>query len=380
MRFCKVMPALPPIYFERLLEDSPDIIVAVDRHGAIVFFNDGARTALGYLPEEVIGKHVRMFYPSEDDARAVMHAMRDPSADSPGKVRNFQTTFVTRSGERLNVAISGSLIHDAQGNEIGSIGFAKDLAEIQRQDQLTTLGEIAIGVAHEINNPLFAVLNNVSLIGADMRRMKDDTLYDVQAERLDSIESSVGKIRSAVNRLAEMADGGTYGTREYLPGAQMADLSTPAIAPPASVPRPLSPARELDDVAERGPLTGLRVLVADDDLAVCQSVGDILRGAGSDVTTTASGREAEVELARGHYDLVLSDVVMPDVDGYDLYMHVREHYPKVPVVLMTAFFYDRDHIIKRSKVAGLDGVIFKKPVDPERLIATVRERCGLEAR
>ena len=368
------MPALPPIYFERLLEDSPDIIVAVDRHGAIVFFNDGARTALGYLPEEVLGKHVRMFYPSEDDARAVMRAMRDPSTDSPGKVRNFQTTFVTRSGERLNVAISGSLIHDEHGNEIGSIGFAKDLAEIQRQDQLTTLGEIAIGVAHEINNPLFAVLNNVSLIGADMRRMQDDTLYDVQAERLDSIESSVGKIQSAVNRLAEMADGGTYGTREYLPGAQMADLSTPAAATPA--PRPAAPAREATDVVKAGPLAGLRVLVADDDLAVCQSVGEILRGAGSEVTTTASGREAEVELTRGSYDLVLSDVVMPDVDGYDLYMHVREHYPEVPVVLMTAFFYDRDHIIKRAKVAGLDGVLFKKPIDPERLIDTVRERCG----
>jgi len=192
------MPALPPIYFERLLEDSPDIIVAVDRHGAIVFFNDGARTALGYLPEEVLGKHVRMFYPTEDDAKAVMRAMRDGATDSPGKVRNFQTTFVTRSGERLNVAISGALINDEHGNEIGSIGFAKDLAEIQRHDQLTTLGEIAIGVAHEINNPLFAVLNNVSLISADMRRMKDDALYDVQTERLDSTRSRAASARSRV--------------------------------------------------------------------------------------------------------------------------------------------------------------------------------------
>ena len=368
------MSALPPIYFERLLEDSPDIIVAVDKHGVIVFFNDGARTALGYLPDEVLGKHVRIIYPTEEDARAVMRAMRDDAVDSPGKVRNFQTAFVTRSGDRLNVAISGALIHDEHGNQIGSIGFAKDLAEIQRHDQLATLGEIAIGVAHEINNPLFAVLNNVSLIGADIRRMQDDTLYDVQAERLDSIESSVNKIQRAVNRLAEMADGGTYGTREYLPGTQMADLRSPGPEGPVPariVPRAAAPGS--------GPLCGLRVLVADDDLAVCHSVADVLRGAGSDVTTVASGREAQVELTRGSYDHVLSDVVMPDVDGYDLYMHVREHYPAIPVVLMTAFFYDRDHIIKRAKVAGLAGVIFKKPVDPERLIATVRERCGLEA-
>ena len=370
------MSALPPIYFERLLEDSPDIIVAVDKHGAIVFFNDGARTALGYLPQEVLGKHVHMFYPTEDDAKAVMRAMRDSNVDSPGKVRNFQTTFVTRSGDRLNVAISGALIHDEQGNEIGSIGFAKDLAEIQRHDQLTTLGEIAVGVAHEINNPLFAVLNNVSLIGADMRRMSDDALYDVQAERLDSIESSVDKIQRAVNRLAEMADGGTYGTREYLPGTQMADLSGGATEQPTDPPPRTAGPRVQASAANDGPLSGLRILVADDDLAVCHSVSEILRGAGCAVTMAASGREAETELARGHYDLVLSDVVMPDVDGYDLYMHVREKYPQIPVVLMTAFFYDRDHIIKRAKVAGLDGVLFKKPVDPERLIATVRERCG----
>ena len=35
--------------------------------------------------------------------------------------------------------------------------------------------------------------------------------------------------------------------------------------------------------------------------------------------------------------------------------------------MMTAFHYDKDHIIKRSRLRGLDGVIFKKPVDPERL-------------
>src|SRR5262249_50852755 len=121
------MSSLPLIYFERLLEDSPDIIVAVDRQGEIVFYNEGARTALGYLPGEVRGRHVQMFYPSLEEAKRVMHAMRDPAIDGPGKVKNFQTTFVTRSGEHMPVAISGTLIHDEQGRESGSIGFAKDL-------------------------------------------------------------------------------------------------------------------------------------------------------------------------------------------------------------------------------------------------------------
>lgn len=358
------MSALPPIYFERLLEDSPDIVVAVDRRGEVIFYNDGARTALGYVPGEVLGRHVGLFYPSLDDARAVMAAMRDPAIDAPGKVRNFRTTFVARSGERIAVAISGSLIHDEAGVEVGSIGFAKDLRELERQRRLVTLGEIATGIAHEVNNPLAAILNNVALLGHDLRAGEADG-FDVQAERLDSIESSVGRIRTIVNRLTEVAGIGEYETREYIGGARMADLRAPESGPEGGLVVP--PGRTLE---------GLEILVVDDDLAVCDSVGAVLETQGCRVTRANSGLAAARLLEQRHFDLVLSDVVMPDGDGYELYMTVRERHPETPVVLMTAFFYDRDHVIKRSKLAGLDGVLFKKPVDPARLVEIIRERCG----
>jgi len=68
--------------------------------------------------------------------------------------------------------------------------------------------------------------------------------------------------------------------------------------------------------------------------------------------------------------------VMPDMDGYDLYMGLKETGPELPVILMTGYLYDRDHVIKRSKLAGLDGnVLYKKPIDPERLKAIILERC-----
>ena len=361
------MSSLPLIYFERLLEDSPDIVVAVDRHGEIIFYNDGARTALGYHPAEVLGRHVAIFYPSLEEAKTVMRAMRDPSIDGPGKVKNFQTTFVTRSGEQIAVAISGTLIHDEQGRESGSIGFAKDLREIHRQDQLATLGEIAVSIAHEINNPLAAIVNNLRLLDDSLRKLPDDQEYDLQAERIESIESSVDKIQRIVNRVAEMADAGEYGTREYLPGTRMTDLSTPE--------EKAKPARA-GCVNGKGALSGLHVLVADDDLAVLQSVSEVLRAQGCEVSTAQNGREAFERITTDIPDMVLSDVVMPDLDGYDLYMAIRERHPELPVVLMTAFFYDRDHVIKRSKLQGLEGVLFKKPVDPVRLVEIVREKCG----
>ena len=64
---------------------------------------------------------------------------------------------------------------------------------------------------------------------------------------------------------------------------------------------------------------------------------------------------------------------MPDLDGYDLYTAIRERWPGLPVLMMTAFHYDKDHIIKRSRLEGLAGVIFKKPVDPAKLRATLVE-------
>ena len=66
-------------------------------------------------------------------------------------------------------------------------------------------------------------------------------------------------------------------------------------------------------------------------------------------------------------DAVISDVVMPEMDGYEFYLHVKQEMPQIPVVLMTAYYYDKDHIIKRSKLKGLEGAIFKKPVNPAKL-------------
>ena len=66
-------------------------------------------------------------------------------------------------------------------------------------------------------------------------------------------------------------------------------------------------------------------------------------------------------------------MVMPNMDGHELYMAIRERWPELPVLMMTAFHYDKDHIIKRSRLEGLSGVIFKKPVDPAKLRETLIE-------
>jgi len=81
----------------------------------------------------------------------------------------------------------------------------------------------------------------------------------------------------------------------------------------------------------------------------------------------SSGNEALRQLLRRKFAVVLLDVQMPDMDGYELFRCIRSGHDNLPVVLMTAYYYDKDHVIKRSRLEGLDQVIFKKPIDPKRL-------------
>lgn len=345
----------PRQYLEQLIESSPDIVVGVNREGIVVFYNDGAEKNLGYTAAEILGKHVTLLYPSLAEARRVMNAMRNENNAGPGKIKNFETTFIDRWGQPIPVAISGSIIYDDDGLEIGSLGFAKDLREIRRKDRLATLGEVAVAVCHEINNPLEVILNQLDLLARFVREVAPDDRAIVEEERLEAIGRELSKIQRIVNRLVDMAKGAEYTTREYHEGTRMTDLAT---APDTGGPS----------------LRGLRVLVVDDDLGVCQSLRDLLRQEGCEVLTAGGGIEALRILDRTTVDIVISDVVMPDLDGYDLFMEIKQR-GTTPVLLMTGYYYDRDHVIKRSRLQGLEGVLFKKPVDPVRLKALIRESC-----
>jgi PAS domain S-box-containing protein len=346
------MPEMPldTAILERLIEVSPDIVVATAANGTVQYYNDGARENLGYSRLEIIGRYVVVLYPSIDEARRVMTAMRSTEHGGPGRVVNFPTTFVAKDGHELDIAISGVILYDADKVEQGTIGFAKDVSELKRKDQLAVLGEIAIGLSHEINNPLTVIENQISLLERHLLAKGEIG----ETERVQKIRAEIRRIESHLQRLNEMAQHERYASTEYLGLARMVDLSAPA-----------------DDAS--GALANRKILVVDDDSAVAESVGEILRADGGVVSLVCNGREAIERMRKERFDVVLSDVVMPEMDGYELFQAARREAPDTPVVLMTAFYYDQDHVIKRSRMAGLDGVLFKKPVNPERLVKTLAE-------
>ena len=118
-----------------------------------------------------------------------------------------------------------------------------------------------------------------------------------------------------------------------------------------------------------------RVLVVDDEQVIREVLADFLSMEGFIVRTAGDGSEALVELSRDHYDLVLSDLKMPQVGGLELLAAVQKHAPSVVVVIMTGFG-TIETAIDAMKKGAYDYIL--KPFKVDEVVHTIRR--GLEKR
>ena len=119
-----------------------------------------------------------------------------------------------------------------------------------------------------------------------------------------------------------------------------------------------------------------RVLIVDDDPGLRAVSADILRDAGLEVDTAASGAEAVAKLNPARYDVILSDVSMPGMDGIDLLKRVREHDLDVPVVLMTG----GPSLASAIKAVEYGAYRYLgKPVDSDELVAVVQRAARMHS-
>ncbi|HHE37360.1 MAG TPA: response regulator [Candidatus Cloacimonetes bacterium] len=118
-----------------------------------------------------------------------------------------------------------------------------------------------------------------------------------------------------------------------------------------------------------------RILVVDDEIEVTEYLKLELEECSRDwrVICKNSGYEALREIMEGNIDLLLTDIAMPDMDGYELYARIKELNEKIPIIMMTGFGYDPNHAVVKSRKAGLQDVIFK-PFDIKKLFEMIKKR------
>lgn len=189
------------------------------------------------------------------------------------------------------------------------------------------------------------------------------------AFRVDAVlaeqEVLVKGLGPQLKRVRNLAGASVLGTGQVVPVLNVPDLMQSAMRPAAS-PLASGTGEQHAAAAKRS------ILVVEDSITSRALIKNILESAGYRVTTAVDGVDAYTELKTGAFDLVVSDVDMPRMNGFDLTAKLRsdKRLAKMPVVLVTAL-ESREHR-ERGIDVGANAYIVKSSFDQSNLLEIIR--------
>ena len=186
-----------------------DSLVVTSADGTIQRVNNATLEMLGYQENDIVGRPFdTILENSQLESGSIVEKLF-----RQGSIREAELTYLTRDQSKIPVSFSGALMRDEDGNVEGIVCVAQDISERRRaeeerqsleikalaQSKLATLGEMATGIAHEINQPLtyISTMNQVFLEDLQL----NDLDLERAAERLEESHRQVGRITNIVRHL-----------------------------------------------------------------------------------------------------------------------------------------------------------------------------------
>jgi two-component system NtrC family sensor kinase len=464
----------------RVLDCSPDMIVATDNEGFVTEFNRGAEAITGLKIHDAEG-------------RRLTSILGDETGGVTGETgaETVEVKLEADEHETREVSLVSAPLVGPDDEPAGRVWVGRDMTHQRRverrlaqAERLSGIGELAAGVAHELNNPLSGVLGYAQLIKAgsddavseDLRRIVESARrcqrivhnllsfarqrppekkfhdlndcvrevldlksYHLRAANIDvetELDSSLPKTRFDYHQLEqvvlnlvtnaeqairseeragritlrtwvedggiclEVADDGPgipepigsrifdpfFTTKEVGSGTGLGlsvsygivdehggrielrpsetgacfQVTLPHVVEPVARPRPAGEA-----APTRGELfRGRRILVAEDEPDICHLLTRLLERDGAEVTVAQDGEEAWQNLAQAEYDLIVADLLMPNLDGKALYERVAAERPD----LLRRFVFSTGDLARQETLQFLERLpnrILAKPLDVE---------------
>ena len=198
----------------RLLESFPDLILVVDLDERYTFVSSRVRDMLGYQPEALLGKKISELEDHSPELASLYHDV----ASSRQAFASTEYGARHSDGSWRTMRASASQLFDAETKLIGVIISVRDITterkleqQVVQSERLAAMGAMIGGVAHELNNPLTAILG--------VSELMQDKVTD------DSSRKQLGMLQQQARRAAEIVKDLTYFSRPPAPGKSGINLS-----------------------------------------------------------------------------------------------------------------------------------------------------------
>jgi PAS domain S-box-containing protein len=176
-------------------------LFAINLEGKITYFGMGSEYLFGWSKNEIIFKDILLLFPEGDPGLAQML----DEVRGKGKYE-IETELRKKDGSLFPVDLTVNQLKDTAGRLIGYILIAKDITEIKKMEyhvfqteKMAAIGQLAAGMAHEINNPLFVISGKIELL-------KDEKSFGEDIRRdLNVMGAQTDRIRNLVDRLLKFA-------------------------------------------------------------------------------------------------------------------------------------------------------------------------------
>ena len=156
-----------------IVESSHDAIVSKSLNGVITSWNKGAERLFGYAAEEAVGQNITLIIPPErrDEERTIVEQLTRGE-----RIDHFETVRMRKDGSLIDVSLTISPMKDALGRVVGASKLARDITERKRAEEalrqaqtdlahasrLTTMGEFTASLAHEVKQPIAAIVTDAN--------------------------------------------------------------------------------------------------------------------------------------------------------------------------------------------------------------------------